>query len=177
MEETPASGRQQGSGSLDFSSWRDKFAKFAKSGVSRTAAPSRHETVDDAVPVRQFRGVAEVEKFRVEWKQFLDHLLKKNLKVIVTHLRVCELSSFSDGTLYIGCARRFSYEELLQDISLLAAEFEDFYGIPVKLGIFHDEEKDANTKEQTIFTIFRELSEQNEVVRFIVREFGGELVY
>jgi len=118
-----------------------------------------------------------VEKFRVEWKQFLDHLLKKNLKVIVTHLRVCELSAFCEGTLYLGCARRFSYEELLQDIALLAAEFEEFYGIPVKLGIFHDAEKDANTKEQTIFTIFRDLSEHNEVVRFIVREFGGELVY
>lgn len=123
-----------------------------------------------------FDGVAEVQKFRVEWKQFLDVLLKKNYKVIVTHLRSCELASFSHGILHMSCFKKFSYEELLHDASLLAHELEDFYGLPVKLHISYNEEKDTG-KEQTIFTLFRELSESNEIVKFLVREFGGELVY
>lgn len=127
-------------------------------------------------PSQPFDGVAEVQKFRVEWKQFLDVLLKKNYKVIVTHLRSCELASFSRGILHMSCHKKFSYEELLHDASLLARELEDFYGLPVKLHLSYDEEKDTG-KEQTIFTLFRELSGSNEIVRFLVREFGGELVY
>ncbi len=120
--------------------------------------------------------MAEVQKFRVEWKQFLLLLLKKNYKIIVTHLRACELASFSHGILHVSCCRKFSYEELLHDANLLARELEDFYGLPLKLYISYDEEKDAG-KEPTIFTLFSELSESNEIVRFLVREFGGELVY
>lgn len=161
---------------VDFSSWQDKFSKFAKSVKRRSAQPSpgMAELRQDAS--QPFDGVAEVQKFRVEWKQFLDVLLKKNYKVIVTHLRSCELASFSHGILHMSCHKKFSYEELLHDASLLARELEDFYGLPVKLHLSYDEEKDTG-KEQTIFTLFRELSGSNEIVRFLVREFGGELVY
>ena len=140
------------------------------------AVPPPANQEDSAVHV-QLGDVAEVEKFRVEWKQFLDHLLKKNLKVIVTHLRVCELRACSGGVLYMSCARKFSYEELLQDVARLSREIDEFYGLPVKLTISYDAEKDASTREQTVFTLFRELSEKNDVLKFIIREFGGELVY
>ena len=161
---------------VDFSSWQDKFSKFAKS-EKRRFVPSVPGISRDRQDVSQpFDGVAEVQKFRVEWKQFLDVLLKKNYKVIVTHLRSCELASFSHGILHMNCSKKFSYEELLHDAGLLSRELEDFYGLPVKLHISYDEEKDTG-KEQTIFTLFRELAESNEVVKFLVREFGGELVY
>lgn len=161
---------------VDFSSWQDKFSKFAKS-EKRRSLPAVQEVSDGRQGIsKPFDGVAEVQKFRVEWKQFLDVLLKKNYKVIVTHLRSCELASFSHGVLHMSCFKRFSYEELLHDASLLARELEEFYGLAVKLHISYDEEKDTG-KEQTIFTLFRELSESNEIVKFLVREFGGELVY
>ncbi len=163
--------------SVDFSSWQDKFSKFAKSEKRRSVPPVPEASHDRPDTALRFDGVAEVQKFRVEWKQFLDVLLKKNYKVIVTHLRSCELTSFSHGILHVRCAKKFSYEELLHDAALLARELEEFYDLPVKLHISYDEEKDADNKEQTIFTLFKELSESNEIVKFLVREFGGELVY
>lgn len=161
---------------VNFSSWKDKFSKFAQSEKRSPTLP-----IAGISQVRQdvsqpFDGVAEVQKFRVEWKQFLDALLKKNHKVIVTHLRFCELSSFSHGILHMSCSKKFSYEELLHNAGLLARELENFYGFPVKLHISYDEKNDTG-KEQTIFTLFRDLSESNEIVKFLVREFGGELLY
>ena len=120
--------------------------------------------------------MAEVQKFRVEWKQFLDSLLKKNYKVVVTHLLSCELTSFSQGVLHMSCSKKFSYEELLHDAGLLARELEIFYGLSVKLHISYDDKNDTGN-EQTVFTLFSELSQSNEVVKFLVREFGGELLY
>ena len=162
---------------VDFSSWQDKFSKFAKSEKRLSMLPASGTTKDRPDLSQPFDGVAEVQKFRVEWKQFLDVLLKKNYKIIVTHLRSCELASFSHGILHMNCSKKFSCEELLHDAGLLARELEEFYGLPVKLHISYDEEKDADTKGQTIFSLFRELSEDNEVVKFLIREFGGELVY
>ncbi len=163
--------------SVDFSSWQDKFSKFAKSEKRCPTSPAPGIAQDRPDSSQPFDGVAEVQKFRVEWKQFLDVLLKKKYKVIVTHLRSCELTSFSHGILHMSSGKRFSYEELLHDAALLTRELEEFYGLPVKLHISYDETKDAGTREQTIFTLFRELSENNEIVKFLVREFGGELVY
>ncbi len=165
------------SGSLDFASWQDKFSKFAKSEKRHSTTPVSGKTVDNPAGSLSFDGVAEVQKFRVEWKQFLDALLKKNNKVMVTHLRSCELESFSNGVLHLSSSRKFSYEELRHDAGFLRNELEEFYGLPLKLHVSYDEAKDASTKEQTIFTLFRELSESNEIVKFLIREFGGELLY
>lgn len=162
---------------LDFSSWQDKFSKFAKSEKRRPAPPVPGKSGSQSDASQPFDGVAEVQKFRVEWKQFLDVLLKKNHKVIVTHLHSCELTSFSHGVLHMSCGKKFSYEELLHDAGLLARELETFYGLPVKLHINYDQTKESGTREQTIFTLFRGLSEDNVVVKFLIREFGGELVY
>lgn len=52
-----------------------------------------------------------------------------------------------------------------------------FYRLPLKLAIRYDAERDACTREKSIFTMFKELSETNEVVRYLISEFGGELVY
>jgi hypothetical protein len=103
---------------------------------------------------------------------------KKSKNFMATHLQSCELAACTpDGLVEIACCRKFSYEELLQDKKLLQKEISEFYEIPLELHISYDAEKDACTKEKNVFTLFQELSQQNEVVRFIIREFGGELVY
>lgn len=77
----------------------------------------------------------------------------------------------------ISCCRKFSYEELQQDRALLQKELSEFYALPLKLRILYDAHKDACTREKTVFTLFQELSQSNEVIRFLITEFGGELVY
>jgi DNA polymerase-3 subunit gamma/tau len=115
---------------------------------------------------------------KVEWHQFLEHLARKNHNIMATHLQSCELVSCSpSGALEIACCRKFSYEELLQDRATLQQELSEFYVLPLQITILYDAEKDACTKEKSIFTLFQELSQKNEVVRFLITEFGGELVY
>ena len=97
---------------------------------------------------------------------------------MATHLQSCELVSCSPaGVLEIACCRKFSYEELVLERATLQKEMSDFYALPLQLRILYDAEKDACTKEKTVFTLFQELSQTNEVVRFLITEFGGELVY
>ncbi len=97
---------------------------------------------------------------------------------MATHLLSCELVSCSPaGALEIACCRKFSYEELLQERETLQQEIAKFYALPLHVTILYDAEKDACTKEKSVFTLFQELSQQNEVIRFLITEFGGELVY
>lgn len=159
---------------LNFSSWQDKLSKF-----TRNSSLQSHHTASSRGGGAQaeFEGVAEVQKFRTEWNQFLEELLRKQQNVLVTHLRSCELTSCHDGVLVMTCSRKFSYEELTRAADQLLQEIDQFYGIPVQLRICYDAEKGASNREQTVFTLFRELAESNDVVKYLVREFGGELVY
>ena len=122
--------------------------------------------------------IADLDTLKLEWRQFLDHISRKTQNFMATHLQSCELEACSpSGVLDIVCCKKFFYEELLLDIAVLQKEVSEFYALPLKLRILYDAEKDACTKEKTLFTIFQELAESNEVIRFIIREFGGELVY
>ena len=122
--------------------------------------------------------VAVLDQLKLEWHRFLDHLTRKGMQILVSHLHVSELLSCSPkGVVELGCCRKFSFEELLHDSSLLEQEMDEFYGLPLKLHVRYDAERDACTKEKTVFTTFQELSETNDVVRFLISEFGGELIY
>jgi hypothetical protein len=122
--------------------------------------------------------VANLASLKVEWHQFLEHLIKKTHNIMATHLQSCELlSCSSSGTVEISCCRKFSYEELLQERGTLQQEISDFYALPLQVTILYDAEKDACTKEKSIFTLFQELSLNNEVIRYLITEFGSELVY
>ncbi len=122
--------------------------------------------------------IANLDSLKVEWHQFLDHLARKTHNFMATHLQSCELVSCSPaGVLEIACCRKFSYEELLQERATLQQEMSEFYALPLQLHILYDAEKDACTTEKTVFTLFPELSQTNEVVRFLITEFGGELFY
>ena len=115
---------------------------------------------------------------KVEWHQFLEHLIKKTHNIMATHLQSCELVSCSPaGTVEISCCRKFSYEELLQERGTLQQEISEFYALPLHVTILYDAEKDACTKEKSVFTLFQELSLNNEVIRFLITGFGCELVY
>lgn len=129
-------------------------------------------------PAGALEQVANLDALRVEWRQFLDHLARKTHNFMATHLQSCELASCTPGgVLEMVCCRKFSYEELLQDRELLQRELAEFYALPLQLHLRYDAEKDACTREKSVFTLFQELSEKNEVLRFLITEFGGELVY
>ncbi|NTV06044.1 MAG: DNA polymerase III subunit gamma/tau [Chlorobiaceae bacterium] len=140
--------------------------------VNAVSETARHDGAEAFAPV------ADLATLKVEWHQFLEHVARKTRNFMATHLQSCELVACSPGgVLDIACCRKFSYEELQQERVILQQEISEFYALPLKLRILYDAEKDACTKEKTVFTLFQELSQNNEVVRFLVTGFGGELVY
>jgi len=164
--------------SIDLGSWKQTLSHFGTTSEPRMAVPVKL-LQEEKMPEGYVRPpVAETGQLRLEWSRFLEHLAKKGLQVLVTHLHSCELLACSPtGLVELGCCRKFSFEELLHSSVLLEKEIAEFYGISLSLQIRYDAARDACTKEKSIFTLFRELSEQNEVVRFLISEFGGELVY
>lgn len=174
----PVAARQSASKDIDLGSWQKKLSGFASNPVLpqshiNSALKSGGEVNAEGVTI-----VADIATLKVEWHQFLDHIARKSKNFMSTHLQSCELFSCTpDGVLQIACCRKFSYEELQQDRALLQKEISDFYALPLQLQIIYDAEKDACTKEKTLFTHFQEFSQSNPVIRFLIAEFGGELVY
>lgn len=168
----------ESSTSFDLGSWKQAFSNFGNNPEPRMPASSK-ALLDDGSPGRDDAPpVAVLDQLKLEWHRFLEHLTRKGMQVLVSHLHVCELLSCSTkGLVEIGCCRKFSFEELLHDALLLERELVDFYGLPLKLHVRYDAERDACTKEKTVFTMFQELSASNDVVRFLITGFGGELIY
>lgn len=178
-ERTVSSDRpaSKSAGSIDLGSWKQALSKFGSNADQRI--PTR-AAATQAVHSAKHKGapVAVLEELRMEWGRFLEHLSATGQQVLVSHLHSSELMSCSpDGMVELGCCRKFSYEELQHDADLLARELVDFYKLPLKVSVRYDAARDACTREKSVFTMFQELTESNEVVRYLVKEFGGELVY
>ncbi|NTU94230.1 MAG: DNA polymerase III subunit gamma/tau [Chlorobiaceae bacterium] len=164
---------------LDLGAWKQAFSNFGNNSEPRLSSAGKQDH-DPLVPGPGSDGAPPVvlEQLKLEWHRFLEQLTRKGMQVLVSHLHFCELLTCSpQGLVVIGCCRKFSYEELLHDAPVLERELSAFYGFSLKLLVRYDAERDACTKEKTVFTMFQELSVTNEVVRFLISEFGGELVY
>ncbi len=142
--------------------------------MKKAPAPS----LKDAGGTQNHGITADIQSLKLEWHQFLEHMSKKSRNFMATHLESCEIEACRPGGIVeIACCRKFSYEELQHERKMLQKEISEFYEMPLEVHIRYDAEKDACTREKSIFTLFGELSQQNEVIRYIISEFGGELVY
>ncbi|TCD48503.1 DNA polymerase III subunit gamma/tau [Chlorobium sp. N1] len=165
-----------GEGGLDLSSWQKKFTGYVSNPAS--SLPSVSGGGAAAARDTSAESQGEVQALRLEWNQFVDSLQKGGEPILATHLQSCEITACSaKGILEIVCCRKFSCEELLQEAELLGRKLSEFYGRTLKVRIRYDAEKDACTREKSVFDLFGELARKNEVVRYIVTEFGGELIY
>lgn len=163
---------------IDLGSWQKKLSGFA-SGFTphpRTMPVPPAGVAEDAEDLTG--TIPDIESLKVEWHQFLEAVARADHSVLSAHLNSCEpVSCTGRGVLTVSCCRKFSYEELQQELPALQKELAAFYRLPLNLRLVYDAEKDACTKEKTVFTLFDELSRSNSVVQFIIREFGGELIY
>jgi DNA polymerase III subunit gamma/tau len=170
--------KRSGSAELDLGSWQKKLSGFAANPDLRESRSKKVPQTASADGTGTLQPIANIDALRVEWRQFLDHLARKSHNFMTTHLQSCELAACTpDGVVEIACCRKFSYEELQQDRELLQKELSEFYALPLQLRIGYDAQKDACTREKSVFTLFQELSQKNEVIRYLITEFGGELVY
>ncbi|MBZ4220040.1 MAG: DNA polymerase III subunit gamma/tau [Chlorobium sp.] len=174
----PVAAKPSESKDFDLGSWQTKLSSFASNPSSNQHLVNDHSDTIRSDGAEAVAPIADLAILKVEWHQFLEHVARKTKNFMATHLQSCELVACSPhGVLDIACCRKFSYEELQQERAVLQQEISEFYALPLQIRILYDAEKDACTKEKTVFTLFQELSQQNEVVRFLVTGFGGELVY
>jgi DNA polymerase-3 subunit gamma/tau len=163
---------------IDLAGWQKKFSGFTAGNTYAIPAKALQSTPAGAEPISERESYPDIETLKVEWHQFLDSIMKTDQQLLAMHLQSCELVSLSPrGEIVLSCCRKLSWEELRQDAKHLEKALAGFYELPMVLRIVYDAEKDACTKEKTIFTLFQELSQSNEAVRFLIREFGGELLY
>ncbi|WP_237409641.1 DNA polymerase III subunit gamma/tau [Chlorobium phaeovibrioides] len=170
-----AAAAEPGSGNLDLGSWQKKFTGYVANPVAGAALKP-----EDASPANtpDNRHTADLDALRVEWVGFIEHINRTGNTVLGTHLLSCELLSCTpQGVVAIACCRKFSCEELIADASLLKKELTAFYNRPLSPRIRYDADRDACTREKSVFTLFQELSAANPVVQFLVTEFGSELIY
>ena len=163
---------------IDLGSWQKKFSGFASGfqPVSRQKNPVPPELAEESPGLSL--SLPDIESLKVEWHQFLEAIARADQSVLSAHLSACEPVSCNErGVFTVSCCRKFSYEELQLELSALQKELAAFYRLPLVLRLVYDAEKDACTKEKTVFTLFDEISRNNGVVQFIIREFGGELIY
>ncbi|UWX58303.1 DNA polymerase III subunit gamma/tau [Chlorobaculum sp. MV4-Y] len=178
MKRSTSRAETKSAPAIDLGSWKQAFSKFGSNADQHLPARNRLRVEENVAGTDSGAPVAVLEQLRMEWGRFLEHLSAKGLQVLVSHLHSSELMSCSpSGVVALRCCRKFSFEELQHDSALLESEMADFYKLPLKLAVRYDAERDACTREKSIFTMFQELAESNEVVRFLITEFGGELVY
>lgn len=170
--------KRSGQASVDLGAWQEKLSGFASHAAPKKNVPPPSLKPSSQGGPESHGIVADLHSLKLEWHQFLEHMSKNSKNFMATHLESCELEACRPGGIVeIACCRKFSFEELLQERKLLQKELSEFYEIPLEVHIRYDAEKDACTREKSVFTLFGELSRKNEVIRFIIREFGGELVY
>ncbi|NTV92397.1 MAG: DNA polymerase III subunit gamma/tau [Chlorobiaceae bacterium] len=163
---------------IDLAGWQKKFSGFTAGNTHAMPAKALPSTPPGGESISARESFPDIETLKVEWHQFLDSIMKTDQQLLAMHLQSCELVSLSPrGEIVLSCCRKLSWEELRQDAKHLEKALAAFYELPLVLRIVYDAEKDACTKEKTIFTLFQELSQSSEVVRFLIREFGGELLY
>ncbi|MBM3423659.1 MAG: DNA polymerase III subunit gamma/tau [Chlorobi bacterium] len=163
---------------MDLGSWQKKLSGFGSgfSPLSSRKAETAGQTIEE--PTELLASLPDIGTLKMEWHLFLDSVSRADHSVLSVHLGSCEPVLCTDrGVLTISCCRKFSYEELLPELPALQKSVAAFYRLPLTLRLVYDAEKDACTKEKTVFTLFEELSRKNPVVQFIIREFGGELIY
>jgi DNA polymerase-3 subunit gamma/tau len=161
---------------LDLGSWQKKFTGYVSNPAARLPSVSGGSGASPAASPACDDG--DVEALRLEWNLFLDSLQKGSESVLATHLQSCEITACNaKGVLDLVSCRKFSCEELIQAADLVGAKLTAFYHKPLRVRFRYDAEKDACTREKSVFTLFQELTGTNEVVRYIITEFGGELIY
>jgi len=171
----PAAAPESKSGNFDLGSWQQKFTGYVANPVAGTALKPQEGA---SLVAADEKHTADLDALRVEWVGFIDHINRTGNTVLGTHLLSCELLSCTpEGVVSIACCRKFSCEELIADAALLKKELTGFYSRTLSPRIRYDADRDACTREKSVFTLFGELSETNAVVKFLITEFGSELIY
>lgn len=168
---------------INLSDWSSKFKRLIDETAYRPKQPPKKQPASEDA---QVNSVTEIpvstkkitfEKLQLEWDSFITQLEKEERTMLVSHLKMCEIESFSGGVVKLKCVRQFSFDELLGMQDVVAELASQFYETNLTFDLRHDREGAKATRERTPFELFQELAQKNKLVKFLIDEFGAEPIY
>lgn len=165
---------------LSFQKWREPFSQFVRDTRFQTQTTAEND--EDNVNIEPELAQSELNKtltfkdIQSQWDEFLTFLDEKNQAILHSHLNFCDLKDFKENELHFVCQRELTFETLSEDAKALSKELSDFFqaGI-VAIPIFDEAVVEAN-REKSPKELFEELAKTNELVKYLIDEFGAELM-
>lgn len=168
---------------INLAAWKEKFFKLVeetpyrpKGGYAKPAP--RDADLDAAATEERAAPSASHKDLLGQWQVFLQTLEETGQARLASHLRLCSLVSAETQTLKLKCASRVTYETLLDELHVVSESARAFYQTAVFFEISLDKAAlSAAKEERSREARFKALSENSELVRYLISEFGAELSY
>lgn len=113
------------------------------------------------------------------WGAFIESLENEGKSFLVSNLKMCEVEAMQDGKVVLKCAKKFSFESLHAESTDLHKEAVNFFGGLLEIEIVLDKASvaEAMKSEKSAAELFKELSETNPVIKYLIEHFGAEPLY
>lgn len=170
---------------IDLSKWKEKFSKLVeetpyrpKVAAARPAMQNARtsEMLERAVPTTH--SELNAEQVLERWGRFIEELERTGRSRLASHLRMCRIEHAGGVVLALHCPSRIAFETLLDEMPMLYEAAKAFYGASIAFEVLLDKAAmQARKEERTVEERFKELAEKNELVRYLIEQFGAELSY
>jgi len=167
--------------SLNVAAWQGRFSRFIQETTyrpryigSRPLAKEREAPAENDT-----QNLISKDVLNTHWRSFIESLESEGKSFLVSHLKMCEMEVVRDGKVLLKCGRKFSFESLQTDSTELHQEAVKFFGGLLEIDIVLDKTSvaEALKSEKSAAELFKELSETNPVIKYLIEHFGAEPLY
>lgn len=167
--------------SLNVAAWQGRFSRFIQETSyrpryvgSRPLTKEKNEQEESDV-----QKLISKEALTAHWGSFIESLEGEGKSFLVSHLKMCEMEVVRDGKITLKCAKKFSFESLQTDATQLHQEAVKFFGGLMEIEIVLDKASvaEAMKSEKSASELFKELSQTDPVIQYLIEHFGAEPLY
>ncbi len=123
--------------------------------------------------------VVSKEVLTTQWTAFIEALENEGKSFLASHLKMCNVDVVQDGKITLKSAKKFSFESLQTEVTELRKEAIKFFGGLLEVELLLDKASiiEAMKSEKSALELFKELSETNPVIQYLIKHFGVEPLY
>lgn len=167
--------------SLNVAAWHGRFSRFIQETNYRPRyVGSRPIAKEKNEPAKSdAQKLISKEVLTAHWGSFVESLEGEGKSFLVSHLKMCEMQVVQEGKITLKCAKKFSFESLQAESTELHKEAVNFFGGLLEIEIVLDKASvaEAMKADKSDLELFKELSESNPVIRYLIEHFGAEPLY
>ncbi len=167
--------------SLDVVAWQGRFSRFIQETNYRPRYASSRPPIKENLEQEQSDAQKLISKevLMAHWGAFIESLENEGKSLLVSSLKMCEVEAVQDGKVVLKCTKKFSFESLQTESTDLHKEAVKFFGGLLEIEIVLDKVSlaEAMKSEKSAAELFKELSETNPVIKYLIEHFGAEPLY